>query len=347
MLDNLIPWYRQNKRNLPFRLTKDPYLIWLSEIILQQTRVEQGLAYYQQFATHFPSVADLAHASIDEVMRLWQGLGYYSRARNLHFAANQVITDYNGVFPKTFNELMKLKGVGEYTAAAIASISNKEPIAAIDGNVYRVIARLMAIVTPIDTTNGKNEFRNLANRFLNKKLPGEFNQGMMELGALICKPKNPECARCPLSDNCLAFADKSQLKFPVKEKKQKQKLRYLYLYIIRDANCVFIEQRNKGDIWERLYQFPIIESEESIPEHKIISPKFLNIPEHNQVNVIKISDEIKHVLSHQVLRVKFVHLRIKNNCLALEKKYLKVGVEQLENYALPRLITRYMESNVI
>lgn len=347
MLDNLISWYKQNKRDLPFRKTNDPYKIWLSEIILQQTRVEQGLAYYDRFVHRFPTVADLAKATLDEVMQLWQGLGYYSRARNLLFAAKQVMSDFDGNFPRSYKHLIKLKGIGEYTAAAIASISNNEPVAAVDGNVYRVVSRLMTIKTPIDSVKGKKEIKELANRFLDKKYPGEFNQGMMEVGALICKPKNPECNRCPLSNGCLAFANGRQLNFPVKEKKIKQKIRYLYLYIVKVGNSVFINRRKEGDIWEGLYQFPILESKESLPDQKLAIPEFIDVPSNYNVSIDKISEEITHILSHQILKVKFIHLKVIEINFSLDNEYMKVELEQLAKFAMPRLITRYLENTEI
>jgi len=215
----LTVWYQQNKRDLPWRAKNDPYLVWVSEIILQQTRVEQGTAYFFRFIKLFPDVKSLANAPENEVLKVWQGLGYYSRARNMHFAARQIMTDYNGIFPDTYNNIGKLKGVGSYTAAAIASIAFGLPYAAIDGNVYRVLSRVFAIDTPIDSTKGKLEFSELANELLDWQNPALFNEALMDFGALQCIPQNPDCNKCPFRDQCLAFAQNKINQFPVKSKK--------------------------------------------------------------------------------------------------------------------------------
>ena len=226
--NTLISWYFSNKRDLPWRNTQDPYFIWLSEIILQQTRVEQGLPYYLHFAEKYPSVKHLAEASEDEIMRSWQGLGYYSRARNLHNAAKQVVNEYNSEFPKNYNELLKLKGVGEYTAAAIASFAYLEVCPVLDGNVFRFLSRYYGVKTPINSNNAKKEFIELAKQIIDPSQPHTFNQAIMEFGALQCKPKSPDCNVCPFQDSCYAFKNNEVAVLPIKEKKLKRSIRYFY-----------------------------------------------------------------------------------------------------------------------
>ena len=227
----IIFWYEHNKRDLPWRNTRDPYLIWLSEIILQQTRVDQGMSYYLKFVGEFPTVKQLAKADNEKVMKLWQGLGYYSRARNLHTTAKIILLEHKGVFPKEFETILALKGVGEYTAAAIASFAYNKPYAVVDGNVYRVLSRVFDISTPIDSTQGKKEFNHLAGELLDKNKPAIYNQAIMEFGAMQCKPINPYCAVCPLNTMCLAYSKKLVAELPVKSKKTKVRDRY-FNYIV-------------------------------------------------------------------------------------------------------------------
>ncbi|MGE0567222.1 MAG: A/G-specific adenine glycosylase, partial [Bacteroidia bacterium] len=256
---SLLTWYEANKRDLPWRNTKDPYKIWISEIILQQTQVAQGLAYYNRIISEFPDVEALAKAELDAILKHWQGLGYYSRARNLHAAANQIKQEYKGKFPDNYRELLNLKGVGTYTAAAIASFSYKTPVAVVDGNVYRVLSRIFGIETPIDTLSGKKEFQNMADKLLDIHSPDIYNQAIMEFGALYCKGSNPDCENCIFQKNCFALKfDKVKL-LPVKEKKVKVKKRVLNYFIIIDKNknCI-IQKREASDIWKGLYEFPLI-----------------------------------------------------------------------------------------
>src|ERR1043165_6651460 len=252
----IMTWYEQNKRDLPWRNTRDPYLIWLSEVILQQTRVDQGMAYYHKFAEAFPTVKDLAKADSDKVMKLWQGLGYYSRARNLHAAAKMVAGKYKGVFPASYEGIKELKGVGDYTAAAIASFAFKLPHAVVDGNVYRVLSRVFGIETPIDSTQGKKEFNKLANELLDISNPADHNQAVMEFGSQFCKPVNPDCKSCFFNTKCFAFKHSKVPELPVKSKKTKVRSRYLNYFIIVDKNgSIFVHKRQKKDIWEGLYEF--------------------------------------------------------------------------------------------
>ncbi len=256
-------WYDRNKRTLPWRETSDPYQIWLSEVILQQTRVAQGMDYYLRFAKRFPTVADLAAASEDEVLKLWQGLGYYSRARNLHAAALQVMDEYGGQFPSDYGSLLRLKGVGPYTAAAVSSFAGGERMAVVDGNVYRVLARLFDLDTPIDTPAGQRAFQDLANQLLDPAHPAKHNQAVMEFGALFCTPQSPSCADCPLADRCLALANGHVESRPIKAGKTKIRERHLRYYLLKYKDCLWVHRRGKGDIWQGLWEYYVEEDGES------------------------------------------------------------------------------------
>lgn len=329
-------WYRQNKRDLPWRNTTDPYKIWLSEIILQQTRVDQGLSYYLKFLESFPTVKDLAEASEQDVLNLWQGLGYYSRARNLHFTANLVSNELNGIFPKSYIELLKLKGIGSYTAAAIASFAYKEPKAVVDGNVYRVLSRVFNIDTSIDSSEGKKQFFNLAQSLIDLKEPDIFNQAIMEFGALQCVPNNPDCSICPLQTKCLAFEAKSVKSRPLKSKKNKVRNRYFHFMLFMDNDYTYLEQRKTKDIWENMYQFPLIETSETSETLEINDWKKYSdtIPDF-------ISKEIIHLLSHQRIHAKFYHFS--RTPKMIESSWLKVKKCYIQDFPIPRLIDRYLE----
>ncbi len=265
----LIHWYHEHKRALPWRNTTNPYYIWLSEVILQQTRVSQGLPYYERFVESYPTVDTLAAAPLEDVLKLWQGLGYYSRARNLHAAAVQVV-DQGGIFPSNYKDLIKLKGVGSYTAAAIASFSYNEPVAVIDGNVYRVLARIYGIALPINSTQGVKEFQKLAQQLIDKQDPATYNQAIMEFGALQCVPKNPDCHRCPFNKECIALQQQRVEELPVKLKKTKVlNLHHHYLVTVTPAGHTFLQQRDATGIWAGLYEFPFIESAGALLPHEL------------------------------------------------------------------------------
>ena len=287
--------YKLNKRNLPWRNTSDPYFVWLSEIILQQTRVDQGLSYYKKFIQQFPTIKDLAAANEEVVMKLWQGLGYYNRARNMHQTAKYISNNLNGEFPTSYSDIIQLKGIGDYTASAISSFCFQEVQAVVDGNVYRLLSRYYGVDTPIDTTKGKKAFKELANELIYKNDPGLFNQAIMEFGALQCKPM-PECETCPLINSCIAFHENTKKQLPVKSKKIKQKSRYFNFLVITDKKSIYIEQRNKKDIWNKLFQFPNIETE---IEAEYL-PDFQHLLKIDQLTVQSI-DLIKHLLTHQKL----------------------------------------------
>ena len=305
--NTLIYWYLQTKRDLPWRKTRDPYLVWLSEIILQQTRVSQGMSYYLTFSSVFPTVEDLANAEESKVLKMWQGLGYYSRARNLHFTAKYVSNELSGVFPTSYKELIKLKGIGDYTASAISSICFDEPAAVVDGNVYRVLSRFFKIETPINSTKGIKEFKDLAQSLLDTTKPGVYNQAIMDFGALQCKPKSPNCYECPMSTNCIAFENKLVKQLPIKENKLKIKKKYFnfFVFVTKKNKTIFEERKGKG-IWQGLYQFPLIETINEVHVEDLDNlPDFQALVPENAVIQLFNENSIIHKLSHQHLFTKF------------------------------------------
>lgn len=326
-------WYLENRRDLPWRNTCDPYPIWLSEIILQQTRVNQGLPYYQRFIDAFPTINDLADAPADKVMRLWQGLGYYSRARNLHQAAKEVRDLHSGVFPADYHSIRALKGVGDYTAAAIASFAFNLPYAVVDGNVYRFLSRLTGNDTPIDTPKGKKVFAESAAEFLDKKQPGLHNQAMMELGATVCTPA-PDCNSCPFSGACQAFLNDRISELPVKSKKTKVRDRHLHFFLFEQKGHTWIQQRQGKDIWTGLYQFPVIET-------GVDGGQAMDFILHNRLKTHS-SREYRHILSHQKLFARFHHIR-DSKPPGFFNDLQKVNVADLDFFAFPQLIIRYLK----
>lgn len=337
--NQLIYWYLQKNRDLPWRKTKNPYFIWLSEIMLQQTRVNQGLAYYLTFIREFPTVFDLANASESKVLKLWQGLGYYSRARNLHFSAKYIANELNGAFPNTYNEIKILKGVGDYTASAIASICFNEDTAVVDGNVYRVLARYFGIDTPINSSKGIKEFKELAQTLIDKKQPGTHNQAVMDFGALHCKPQNPLCETCPLNESCVALQKQTIKELPIKEKKIKIKKRYFnYLVFASDEDMTSLSERKGKGIWQGLYQFPLVESSQSINLESLKSQdKFKEIcPIENKLILFN-EKEIVHKLSHQHIYTKF--WIVNGNALNLES----IKWQDVEKLPVPVLIANFLK----
>ncbi len=332
-----IDWYRQNKRDLPWRNTKNPYKIWLSEIILQQTRVDQGMNYYLKFIRNYPTIFDLANADEQEILNDWQGLGYYSRARNLHFTAKYIASELNGIFPNQFTEIIKLKGIGEYTASAIASFSFDLPYAVLDGNVYRVLSRVFDISTPIDSTEGKKEFQNLANELIDRENPAEYNQSIMEFGAMLCTPVNPNCEICPLTAKCLSFANNTIKERPLKEKKTKVRNRYFNFAIFKENDQILIEKRIAKDIWQHLYQFPLFETEEELNTENV-NPFF---QERTGLTPFYNSKPITHILSHQ--RIFAVFYIFDQFPKLKEENWISINKSTIDNYPLPRLIDRFLE----
>ncbi|SFW28121.1 A/G-specific DNA-adenine glycosylase [Sinomicrobium oceani] len=305
--ETITDWYRQNKRDLPWRKTTDPYKIWLSEIMLQQTRVEQGLPYYKEFVRAFPTVHDLAEATEEKVLKMWQGLGYYSRARNLHYTAKHIAFENNGKFPDSYKSLLKLKGVGDYTASAIASIAFKEASPVVDGNVYRVLARYFGIDTPINSARGIRYFKELAQELIDKTDPATYNQGIMEFGAIQCKPKSPVCGECPLNTSCVALKDQLVDKLPVKIRNTKIRHRYFNYLIIEDKDHTVLFQRKEKDIWQHLYEFPLIETEAPMTEDMVTThPKFRKLIGDSRFQIsLYNKDHIVHKLSHQHIFASF------------------------------------------
>ncbi|UAB76229.1 A/G-specific adenine glycosylase [Mesoflavibacter sp. SCSIO 43206] len=336
----LINWYTVNKRDLPWRSTNNPYYIWLSEIILQQTQVVQGTPYYHAFTSQFPTVYDLANANEEDVLKLWQGLGYYSRARNLHWSAKYIVNELDGVFPDTYKDILKLKGVGDYTASAIASICFNEVTAVVDGNVYRALSRIFGIETPINSTPGQKEFKALAQQLIDKQQPAIFNQAIMEFGARQCKPKNPDCSVCPFKTSCLALKENKIAVLPVKLKKTKVTKKYFnFIVIISKNEKTILEQRVGSGIWQNLYQFPLIETEKPSIYNNIKSKiENLDVLEDMNFDVHLYNDtDIIHKLSHQHLYTKFwivsVDKSIENG----------IDISNIKDYPVPILIGNFID----
>jgi A/G-specific adenine glycosylase len=337
----LTHWYSNNKRNLPWRETKDPYNIWLSEIILQQTQVKQGLPYYEAFVKEFPSVFHLAKAQESKVLKLWQGLGYYSRARNLHATAKFVVSELHGVFPNNYKDLLKLKGVGDYTASAIASICFNEATAVVDGNVFRVLSRYFGIDTPINSSKGAKEFKALAQELIDKKKPAKFNQAIMEFGATHCKPKNPYCHICPFNASCLAFNKNKLYELPVKIKSAKPTKKYFnFLVFISKDEKTILEKRNGKGIWQNLYQFPLLETDKSID----LKTLKLLAKDRNLLNEVSSDirlynkDVIIHKLSHQHLYTKFWIVNVD------ELSGESTSINNIHNFPVPILISDFIDA---
>ena len=338
----LIDWYSCNKRDLPWRDTKTPYNIWVSEIILQQTRVNQGINYYYNFIKRFPNIISLANSDIDDLLKIWQGLGYYSRARNMHQTAKDIVNTYGNKFPSKYNELIKLKGIGDYTASAIASISFNRPIASVDGNVFRVLSRLFGISESTQTVNGKKVFSKKANALIIKNNPGVFNQAIMEFGALQCVPKNPNCSLCSLMSVCFAYANDMIDQLPVKKQKTKQKTRYFnYLYILYN-DTTFIEKRTQNDIWKLLYQLPLIETKEEISIESLSRDNYWKtiFKDLNLVVDPKYFEK-KHILSHQKIQTRIYTIKINKTNGFLNKNFKGTPLTQLEKFSVPKLLENY------
>ena len=340
----LIHWYTENKRLLPWRETTDPYRIWISEIILQQTRVIQGLKYFNRFMDHFPHIKALAEAPEDEVMKYWQGLGYYSRARNLHAAAKEIMDRFDGIFPQKYADVLSLKGIGKYTAAAICSFAWKQPYAVVDGNVYRVLARVFGMDTPIDSNTGKKEFSELAQVLLDKRHPDLYNQAIMDFGAIQCTPKVPNCLYCPLRDCCNAFSSGRVDKLPVKEGKTIVKPRYFNYLHIRSKTHNLLMRRNGKDIWQNLYEYPLIETEQPTDfvdlQQTDVYKKWMNGVQ--EIQVLRMYEMPEHVLSHRIIYARFYELEVSNFSEAMQN-CLKVADQDMEQYAVSRLMELYWE----
>lgn len=323
--DKLLQWYEENQRVLPWRGERNPYKIWVSEIILQQTRVQQGWDYYLRFIDAFPDVKTLAKASEEQVLRIWQGLGYYARARNMHFAAQQVMNDFGGHFPNTYEEIRKLKGIGEYTAAAIGSIAFSLPYPAVDGNVLRIISRIFGVCDDIADTKTKNKITEICQQLIDRQKPGIFNQALMDFGATWCTPQNPQCKECPFQSECYAFRQHMADTLPIKNNSIKKRERYFHFIINIYNNCTIIEKRTGKDIWKNLYQFPLIETEKNdvLKEHSLIF-------------------ETKEVLTHQIIFGKF-YLSEGKELDTEGKNQLITDVGKLKEYPMPKIMTTFLK----
>ena len=333
-------WYITNQRDFPWRKSKCAYRVWLSEIILQQTKTSQGLSYYNKIIKTFPTIKELAEASEEQILKLWQGLGYYSRARNLHFTAKYIQYNLNGVFPNDYNSLLKLKGIGPYTAAAISSICFNEKRAAVDGNVYRILARVFNIDTAINSSKGIKTFQELANSLISDRNPGDYNQSMMDIGATICTPKNPKCNQCPLNSICHAHDNNTFDNLPVKIKKTKIKHRnFNYLCIEYNGNFL-MKKRTQKDIWKNLYDFPLIEGDRIPQENDIDYKKLLNSILENEIIAEK-TKHYKHQLSHQKLHITIKYIKTKK--LYNDNDFLKVNRRQVKELPFPKPIERFFE----
>lgn len=341
----LLQWNKQkNRRQMPWKGEKDPYKIWLSEIILQQTRVEQGLGYYHRFIETFPQIQQLAQAPDSKVFKLWEGLGYYTRCRNLIATARYVSNDLKGQFPATYEEIKNLKGIGPYTAAAISSFAFNLPYAVVDGNVFRVLARVFGINKPIDSTEGKKYFTGLADELLDKKMPGAYNQAIMDFGAVVCKPIAPLCSECVFNKTCFAFLHNTINELPVKEKKISIRKRWFYYLIVEYENKIAIRQRITKDIWQQLYEFLVIETNKEEESKKIIAQaEKLNWLQKKNYEVVSISPLFKQQLSHQLIAGQFIKIRLKKK-VNHHENVTWVTKKELKKFAFPKFINQYLDN---
>lgn len=339
LVHNLLEWYRGNQRDLPWRNQSDAYKIWVSEIILQQTRVAQGWDYYLKFVRRFPDVRALATAREEEVLQLWQGLGYYSRARNMHTAAKQIVEHHKGIFPDDYAEILRLKGIGRYTAAAIASIAYNIAVPAVDGNVLRVVSRFLGIFDDIAAPQTYKVIENHCAKWIEDAPPGEFNQAMMELGATCCKPKNPTCHNCPLNSQCYAFVNEKTNVIPLKINKIKVKNRYFHFFIFIQNEKILLEQRTHNDIWKKLFQYPLIETkmECELPDKVMLK----NLPA-EKIGKIIFKQELTHQLTHQKLYIRFY--QVEKFSEINSQTHFWVTLNQLSDYSLPVPLQRIWEN---
>jgi A/G-specific adenine glycosylase len=335
-------WYEINQRELPWRETNDPYLIWLSEVILQQTRVNQGISYYYAFIENFPTIFHLANSPIDKVLKVWQGLGYYSRARSLHHSAKFICDNYNGVFPNNFSELLKLKGIGPYTAAAIASIAFNEPVPAVDGNVHRVLSRYFGLHQPAGSQSAIKECMNIGTELIKGYNPGKFNQSVIELGALVCTPKQPKCTECPLNEDCFALKNNMVNDLPVKKEKVKVKLRYFHYLHIKCKGQTAIKKRSDNDIWKELFEFPLIETNQNIDYVEFIEQELWKSILPDTPEKLLFAGEFKHILTHQHIEAKFYTIEISHWPSSFP--FLIIEDNKLQAYAVSRLTEKYLQN---
>jgi A/G-specific adenine glycosylase len=339
----LINWYSNNKRELPWRGESDPYKVWISEIILQQTRISQGWQYYLRFIDRFPNVQTLAQASEDEVLKYWQGLGYYSRARNLHVGAKYIYSQCGGIFPDEYHNILKIKGVGEYTAAAIASFCFRLPYPAIDGNALRVLSRVFDIQTPIDTTTGKKEILTIATKLIDNQAPDIFNQAIMDFGSLQCTPTNPKCDDCCLMCICRAYALKKQHLLPAKSKTIQIRQRFFYYFCIIYQNTTYLRKRPPKDIWQGLYEFPLLETKTQLSEKEIIESTYFNhLLNSCQWTIENITPLSKHQLTHQLIHYQFITIKITKGKPHIDTLFSAINLDKIDNYPVAKITEEFL-----
>jgi A/G-specific adenine glycosylase len=342
----IIPWYQQHKRDLPWRNTTDPYLIWLSEVILQQTRVDQGLPYYLRFSEAYPTVTHLAAANDDDVMKLWQGLGYYNRAKNMLRTARIIADEHAGIFPRTYDELIGLKGIGPYTGAAIASFAFNEAKAVVDGNVYRVLARVFGIDEPINSPKGQKTFRELAQEIMDANHPAEYNQAIMELGATVCTPQKPKCSECVLRLQCYAYKHEAAGSLPVKLKKNKPRDRFLHFFFIEQDGYTYIRQRTSERIWHNLYEPPFIET--AAPEEDPFGTELMaKLMDWSSDTVFEKAFSVKHQLTHQTIYADFWKVTAGKKITFRDDTYIRVKMSDLCRYAVHRLFDKFLNYHTL
>ena len=344
--DKIVKWYGENKRSLPWRETKDPYKIWLSEIILQQTRVVQGLPYYLRFVERYPTVSSLAAAPQDEVLRLWQGLGYYTRARNLQKCAQTIVKNYTGKFPTSYQELLYLPGIGEYTAAAIASISFNEPVAVVDGNVFRVLSRVFGIATPVNSPEGKKAFTELANTFIHETVPADYNQGIMEFGATFCTPRNPRCEDCVFKNFCHAYQHKMQDQLPVKIKGKPSRKRYFYYFVFDHGEKLLMRKREEKDIWLGLFDFHLVERKKAVKAEKLLKEEEV-IQLVGKAKHVSVSKPYKHILTHQTIFSRFIIVKNSKKPVGIKGNHSVYSLKEIEALPKPVLVTKFLEDHYV
>ena len=343
----IIDWYSENGRNLPWRETSNPYYIWLSEIILQQTRIEQGIAYYNHFINEYPTIECLANASEEQVLKSWQGLGYYSRARNLHTTAKHIVNNLNGTFPDTYEGLLSLKGVGKYTAAAIASFAYRLPYPVIDGNVYRFISRLYAIHTPIGTTQSYKEFELILNNLIDKERPDLFNQAIMDFGSIYCKPIGCDCSNCIFSEQCLAFQKGKVALLPIKRPPVQKIERYFYYFDIRWGNNpenTFVQQRPPGDIWHGLFELPLLETTKPIPQKELRKTAMKKLYDWFGVipDTLNTGENMVHKLTHRTIKALFFQAKYASKPIKNPETMHPININDIKALPVSRLIDRYL-----
>jgi len=334
----LIEWYTINKRDLPWRKTLDPYKIWVSEIILQQTQIKTGIKYYQNFIKKFPNIQSLSEAKDIDVLKIWQGLGYYRRALNMLETAKKINTTYNKGFPSHYNELIQLKGIGEYTAAAISSICFNEKRAVLDGNVYRVLSRVYNISDPINANNSKKKFQKIANKLISHSQPGIYNQAIMDFGSIHCKQHNPKCNTCPIQKKCQSFELNLVNRRPIKTIKKKYKIRYFNYFVVEKDNYIMIQQRNNNDIWRQLYELPLLESPHPLDREALVSNKFFK---QFQSRNVSYHYKTQHLLSHQKLIISF--WKINTTKIEFDNLFKKIKLSEIREYPFPKPLKKYFD----